>query len=118
MGSGGRFKRAFFGVRVFIPHTLTNSQLQLSPCYHYDENIKKRAYEQHIRDTEQSSFVPLLMSVTGDRGYNAITTYKQLASMLSSKWNQPYSTPWGGFAVAYHFLCFMPPFLLSEVLDL
>ena len=26
--------------------------------------------------------------------------------------------PWGGFAVAYRFLFFVPPFLLSEALDL
>ena len=35
------------------------------------------------------------MSVTGGLGRIATTMYKRLASMLSSKWNQPYSTTMG-----------------------
>jgi len=58
------------------------------------------------------------MSVTGGLGRIATTTYKRLASMLSSKWNQPYSTTMDGFAAAYRFLFFVPPFSLSEVLVL
>ena len=97
MGSGGgeRFEQAFFDVRVFNPHALTNRRRQLSSCYCHHENIKKRAYEQRIRDIEHSSFVPLVMSVTSGLGRIATTTYKRLASMLSSKWNQPYFTTMG-----------------------
>ena len=82
MGSGGggggwgKFERAFFDVRVFNPHALTNRQLQLSSCYYHHENTKRRAYEQRIRDIEHSSFVPLVMSVTGGLGRIATTTYK------------------------------------------
>ena len=80
---------------MFNPHTPTNRRLQLSSCYHHHENIKKHAYEQRIRDIEHSSFIPLVMSVTGGLGHIATTTYKRLASVLSSKWNQPYSTTMG-----------------------
>ena len=89
---GGRFERAFFDVRVFNPHAPTNRQPQLSSCYRRHENAKKRVYDQRIREVEHNSFVPLVMSVTGGLGRIATTTYKRLASMLSSKWNQPYST--------------------------
>ena len=92
---GGRFERAFFDVRVFNPHAPTNRQPQLSSCYRRHENAKKRVYDQRIREVEHSSFVPLVMSVTGGLGRIATTTYKRLASMLSSKWNQPYSTTMG-----------------------
>ena len=96
MGSGGgKFERAFFDIRVFNPHALTNRRLQLSSCYRHHEHIKKHAYEQRIRDIEHSSFIPLFMSVTGGLGRIATTTYKRLESMLSSKWNQPYSTTMG-----------------------
>ena len=89
---GGRFERAFFDVRVFNPHAPSNRRLQLTTCYRHHENVKKRAYEQRIREIEHASFVPLVLSVTGGLGRIATTTYKRLASMLSSKWNQPYST--------------------------
>ena len=65
---GGRFERAFFDVRVFNPHTPTNRRLQLASCYHSRENAKKRVYEQHIREVEHGSFIPLVLSVTGGMG--------------------------------------------------
>ena len=89
---GGRFERAFFDVRVFNPHAPSNRQLSLPSTYQRHENQKKRVYEQRIRDVEHGSFVPLVMSVTGGLGRIATTVYKRLASMLSNKWNQPYST--------------------------
>ena len=52
-------------------------------------------YEQRIREVEHGSFVPLVLSVTGGMGRIATTTYKCLASLLSSKWNQPYSNTLG-----------------------
>ena len=57
---------------------------QLSSCYRRHENAKKRVYDQRIREVEHSSFVPLVMSVTGGLGRIATTTYKRLASMLKS----------------------------------
>ena len=53
--------------------TLRQTADSSSPRHH--ENIKKHAYEQRIRDIEHSSFVPLVMSVTGGVGCIA-TTYK------------------------------------------
>ena len=66
---GSRFERAFFDV--------------------------KRAYDQRIRDVENSTFTPLILSSTGGLGRAATSTYKRLASLLSTKWDQPYSTTMG-----------------------
>ena len=55
---GGRFDHAFFDVRVFNPHTKSNCQQNLTSTYRENENIKKRAYEQRVRENEYGSFPP------------------------------------------------------------
>ena len=88
---GGQYERAFFDVRVFNPYAPSNRQ-PLATCYRKHENIKKRAYEQRVREIEHSSFTPLVLSLTGGLGKAATVCYKRLASMLSSKHDQPYSS--------------------------
>ena len=56
------------------------------------EREKKRAYEQRVREVEHSSFTPLVLAATGGLGNEATIFYKHLASMLSQKWDSPYST--------------------------
>ncbi len=92
---GSRFERAFFDVRVFNPYAPSNRQTQLSSTYRNHENTKKRAYDQRIREIEHATFTPLVLSSTGGLGRAATTTYKRLASLLSTKWEQPYSTTMG-----------------------
>ena len=87
---GGRFEHAFFDVRVFNPHAPSNRQ-PLPICYRKHENLKKRAYEQRVREVEHGSFTPLVMSLTGGLGNAATVCYRRLASLLSAKWDQPYS---------------------------
>ena len=65
--------------------------MQLSSAYRKHERIKKRAYEQRIRDIEHASFTPLVVSATGGLGNEAKTFYKRLASLLASKWDNPYN---------------------------
>ena len=88
---GGRFERTFFDVRVFNPHARTNRHVQPSACYHRHENAKKRAYEQRVREVERASFTPLVMSLTVGLGREATSMYKRIASLLTTKWDQPYS---------------------------
>ena len=88
---GGRFECAFFDVRLFNPHAPSNRQL-LSTCYRKQENIKKRAYKQRVREVKHGSFTPLVMSLTGGLGNAATVCYKRIPSLLSSKWDQPYSS--------------------------
>ena len=55
------------------------------------ELIKKRQYEQRIREVEHASFTPLVLSSTGGMAKEATVFYKRLAHRLSSKWDQPYN---------------------------
>lgn len=88
---GGRHERTFFDVRVFNPYAPSNRRNTPAACYRSHEKLKKRAYEQRILDIEHSSFVPLVMSSTGGLGPAASSSYKRLASLLATKWDQAYS---------------------------
>ena len=87
---GGRHNRAFFDVRVFNPYASSNRQ-PIAACYRKHENIKKRAYEQRVREIEHGSFTPLVLSLTGGLGNAATVSYKRLASMIACKRDQPYN---------------------------
>ena len=87
---GGRFERTFVDVRVFNPYAPTNRNSTISTCYRNHETQKKRAYDQRIREVEHATFTPLVMSATGGLARQAAVFYKRLASLLSSKINQPY----------------------------
>ena len=92
---GGTFERTFFHVRVFNPHAPSNGYINLQSVYGKHEQIKKRAYEQRIREVEHATFLPLVFSTTGGLAREANTFYKRLASMLASKWDHTYgSTLW------------------------
>ena len=89
---GGRSERTFSMSRVFNPHAPSNCHTNPSACYRKHEKVKKRAYEQRILEIEHSSFTPLVMSSTGGLGDAATSTYKRLATLLATKWDQPYSS--------------------------
>ena len=76
--------------------------------------LKKRAYRQQICEIEQASFTPVVMSLTGWFGRRANKMYKRLMSLLSFKWDQPYSKVM--CKIRCH-LSFAPPYCVSEVLD-
>ena len=88
---GGRSEKTYFDVRIFNPYAPSNKNMAPSACYKKHEREKKRAYEQHVREIEHSSFTPLVLAATGGFGVEATTFYKRLASKLS-QWNSPYST--------------------------
>ena len=90
---GRRFERTYFDVRVFNPLAPSHRQCNLSTCYRKQENLKKRAYEQRVREVEHSSFAPLVLSASGGLANEAKIFYRRLASFLAaSKWDQPYSS--------------------------
>ena len=100
---GGRSEKAFFDVGVFNPHAPSNRQ-PLPTCHRKQENQKKRAYEQRVREVERGSFTPLVLSLTGGLGNTASVCYKRLASLISAKRGVPYSSTmsWPGLDVACH----------------
>ena len=52
---GGQFERTYFNVRIFNPHAPSHRQSSLPACYHNQESLKKRAYEQRVREVERTS---------------------------------------------------------------
>ena len=77
------------GYSILTPHQ--NRHANLQSVYRKHEQIKKRAYEQRIREVEHATFSPLVLSATGGLAREAATFYKRLASMLASKWDHTYS---------------------------
>lgn len=88
---GGRHERAYFDIRVFNPFAQSNRQ-PIPSCYRKHESVKKRAYDQRVREIEHGSFTPLVLSLTGGMGASATVCYKRLASMLAQKRDQTYSS--------------------------
>ena len=73
----------------------TDNPSYVATSYRCHENLKKRTYEQRIREVEHGSFTPLVLSATGGLGRAATVSYRRLASLLSTKWDQPHSTTMG-----------------------
>ena len=73
---GGRFERTYYDVRVFNPFAPSNQHSQPESVYRRHENLKRRLYEQQVREVEHASFTPLVISLTGGLGTAATTTYK------------------------------------------
>ena len=49
-------------------------------------------YERRIRDVEHDSFTPLVILMSGGWGSSATIAYKKVASLISVKVSQHYST--------------------------
>ena len=82
---------AFFDVRVFNPFAHPYRNLPLTTCYRRNEQEKRRAYDQRVREIEHDCFSPLVFSASGGMGPTAKVIYKKLASMIATKHNQCYS---------------------------
>ena len=89
--SPGR-ERTFVDIRVFNPFAPANRRSSLASTYRMHEKEKRRCYCQRVTDVEHGSFCPLVFSLTGGTAKEATVFYKRLASLLSEKWDQPYST--------------------------
>ena len=101
-GTQGR-SELLLDILVFNPYAPANKKSSLSSTYRRHENEKKRAYCQRINEVELSSFTPLVFSLTGGMAREATVFYKRLASMLSEKWDQHYSTTLGWLRVTLGF---------------
>ena len=94
-------------VRIFNPHVSSNRNSHLSSTYRRHEMTKKRAYEQQIREVEHASFTPIIFSASGGMARETTTFYKRLASLLSTKGEQPYSSTmtWLRCLLSFSLLC-------------
>ncbi len=83
---GSSFERAFFDVRVFNSYCPSNRHTSITSTYRKHESLKKRHYEQRVREVDHSSFIPLVFLTTGGLDPAATAFYKRLASMLADMW--------------------------------
>lgn len=81
----------FFDVRVFNPSALSYRQTPLQALYQQQEQMKRRQYEDRVRQVERASFVPLIFTTSGGTSKLTTTALKRLASGLSVARNLPYS---------------------------
>ena len=84
-------QNAFFDVRVFNPYAPSHRSTTLAQCYRRNEQEKKRAYEERVREIEHGSFSPLVFSTSGGMGPIATVVYKRIASQIAEKRDQPYN---------------------------
>ncbi len=55
---GGHHEKTYFDVRVFNPHAPSNKGT--NPSMHAHERMKKKAYEQRVREVEHATFTPIV----------------------------------------------------------
>ena len=95
-GFWGRSReRTFLDICVFNPFAPFNRQTSISATYRSHERVKKRQYCERICEIEHGTFSPLVFSLTGGMAKEAAVFYKRLASLLSERWEQPYSMMMG-----------------------
>ena len=92
---GSRNTKDFFDVKVFNPFAKSYRNRPLTQVFTQMEQMKRRSYDQRVRDIEHGTMTPLIFSLNGGLGRAATVTYKRLASLLSLKWNEPYSIVMG-----------------------
>ena len=92
-GAGGRFERTFFDVRVFSPYARSNrNPASLVSVYARHEKEKRRCYEARVLHIEHASFVLIVLSCTGGQGKAATALYRRVASMVSEKTGESFSS--------------------------
>ena len=79
-------QHAFFDVKVMNPNSETTKKV-----YETAESQKARAYNERILNVEHGSFAPLIFSVTGGMGRQAITFSKLLCRKIAYKKRQDYN---------------------------
>ena len=89
---GNDRQRAFFDIRVFNPHAPSYRNKSPMQCYKLNEQEKKQAYEERVREIEHGSFAPFVFSISGGMGPIATSVYKRMASLIAEKQNHPYSS--------------------------
>ena len=88
---GCRHHRSFFDVRVFNDLADSNQSSSLAATFCKHEGVKRRAYEERVREVERGSLTPPVFSFSEGMGKAATVMYCRLANLLSDRWNSPYS---------------------------
>ena len=100
---GSRFQSTFFDIRVFNSLAQSNLSPNMASVFQRHEQEKRRHYDERVRVVEYASFLPIVFSSNGGMGKCATSTYKRIASLLSSKMDSPYSHVLGWLRCALSF---------------
>lgn len=95
---------AFFDIRVFHPFASSYRGTQLSSVYRQHEKKKRAEYGQRVREIEHASFTPLVFTTGGGMAPEATVFFKRLASLISEKRNEPYSSVIGWIRCVVSFI--------------
>ena len=96
MASGAQEEKGPLLTSVFstlLP--LPTDILQFLPSIRHIEEERRRQYSQRICEVEHGTFSPLVFSSTGGMARKSTVFNKRLASLLSERWEQPYSVTMG-----------------------
>ena len=89
---GRQLDCAFFDVRVFNPFAQSNNNTSLSSVYRRHERQEQNVYEERVRMVDHASFTALVFSTTGGASRLTNTFLRHLASRLSDKHDESYSS--------------------------
>ena len=84
-GSWELGQQAFFDLRVFDPNACRYRNKSLQQCHGMNEQVKKRAYNERILQTDHRTFTPLVFSINGSMGREFQKFYPRLAQIISGK---------------------------------
>ena len=85
------YEKCFFDVRVTHPTADSHMKKSLEQIYRENENEKKRAYGNRVRESEKGAFTPLVFTTTGGMGNECLKLNKRLAELMSQKTGEAYS---------------------------
>ena len=88
---GWKKRAILFDVRVINLYARSNGSENMQAMFCRHDIMKRRAYEQRIREVEHATFVPLVFSLTGGAGNSANSCLKRRVTLLAEKWGFPYS---------------------------
>ena len=90
-----RQERTLFDVRVFNRCAYSYRHAPLPMLCHRQEQLKRNAYEERVRQVERASFVPLVFTTSGSASPSAAVVLRRLAARLAEGRDLSYSTVMG-----------------------
>ena len=84
-------QQAFFDVKMLNPNSESYMKIPTAKVYERAERAKKSLYNERVLQVERGTFTPLIFSVMGGMGPEALCFTKLLCRKLSHKYSQDYS---------------------------
>ena len=97
-------QQAFFDVKMLNPNSDSYVKIPTTKVYQNAEQAKKSLYNERIIEVEQGTFAPLIFSVTGGMGPEALFFTRLLCDKIAHKTKQEYSCVTNFFKCKLSFL--------------